>query len=72
MSLAITPSFVQTLLLDGSIRMDADSRLKALVLAVTLAAIASRAEVVQRALALFNLAWIVYYVATLFATLPRS
>lgn len=72
-ALAIVLSFVQTYLLDGWIRIDADSGLKALVLAVTLASIASRAEIVQRGLALFNLAWVVYYVATLFATLriPR-
>jgi len=70
-ALGIALSFVQTLLLDGHITIDADSGLKALVLAVTVASIFSAAEWVQRGLALFNLAWSVYYVATLFATLDH-
>lgn len=66
---AIVLSFVQTYLLDGIVYADLDSVLKAAVALLPLIAIVFRGDVVQKAVAALNLAWLTVYVGLLFVNL---
>lgn len=66
---AIALSFLQTYLLDGTIRADIDSTLKILILAFALVMVFQSADRLQKIAAIVNLTWLLSYIAILFGTL---
>ncbi len=67
----ILATFAQTFLLDGHLRINADFGLKGLMMAIVALPIFVGRAVVQKAVALTILVWIVVYIALLFGTLPN-
>lgn len=68
-ALAVALSFVQTLFLDGHIALSVDSVLKALLIALFLAAVFVKAQRFQYIVSVSNLAWVLFYIALLFSRL---
>jgi hypothetical protein len=68
---SIALSFLQTYLLDGHIDMNLDAGLKLVVLAIAMIPIFTKADWVQKVVALFSLAWVLSYIFLLFANLPQ-
>lgn len=70
--IGIFATFVQSFLLDGRLTFNADFGLKGLMAAIVALPIFIRRAVVQKAVALTILVWIVVYIALLFGTLPNA
>ncbi len=71
-SVVVALSFFQTYLLDGHIAPGLDTSLKVGVIFLTIVPIFSKAEGVQRAIAVANFAWLLFYVGLLFANVRTA